>query len=107
MISRLKEFLKKYQIIRLIQRSWIAKTTGYPNWSKIIKKDKGDWEKILTSSKEGPRILIATSVGSHLSGIKLESLLGVALTLRGAEIHVLLCDSALPACLACDVTWYP
>ncbi|HEY5940302.1 MAG TPA: hypothetical protein VIT87_05740, partial [Gemmatimonadales bacterium] len=52
-------------------------------------------------------VLVATSVGSHIAGTSLESALAAALTLRGAQVDVLLCDTALPACLAADVTWYP
>jgi hypothetical protein len=37
----------------------------------------------------------------------LDSLLAVALSLRGARVHGLLCDRALPACLACEMTWWP
>jgi len=33
----------------------------------------------------------------------LESVLAVALQLRGAEVEFLLCDSALPACMACEI----
>jgi hypothetical protein len=50
--------------------------------------------------------LIATNVGSHLPATSLESVLAAALTLRGAEPEILLCDEVLPACLAADATWY-
>jgi hypothetical protein len=60
-----------------------------------------------TASGGRSKILLATSVGGHVAGTTLESLLGAALALRGAEIHVLLCDRLLPACLHCDVSWYP
>lgn len=36
----------------------------------------------------------------------MESLLGVALTLRGASADFLLCDGLLPACMMCEVNWY-
>lgn len=51
----------------------------------------------------GQRVLVATSVGGHLTGMTLESALAAALVLRGAEVETLLCDSALPACLECTV----
>ncbi|OGT05348.1 MAG: hypothetical protein A3F73_10555 [Gallionellales bacterium RIFCSPLOWO2_12_FULL_59_22] len=35
----------------------------------------------------------------------MESLLGVALTLRGAEVRFLLCDGVLPACQECEYLW--
>jgi hypothetical protein len=48
-------------------------------------------------------VLVATSIGGHLTGMTLESALAAALVLRGAEVETLLCDSALPACLECTV----
>lgn len=36
----------------------------------------------------------------------LESLLGVALSVRGAAVDFLLCDGALPACMMCEINWY-
>ena len=41
--------------------------------------------------------VIGTSVGGYLPGVHLESMLAVALTLRGAQVHLLLCDEFLPA----------
>jgi hypothetical protein len=35
----------------------------------------------------------------------MESLLGVSLTLRGAQVEYLLCDGVLPACMGCEF-WY-
>jgi hypothetical protein len=51
--------------------------------------------------------LIATGVGGHPHAVALESLLAVALTLRGAEAHLLLCDRLLPACELTETSWYP
>jgi hypothetical protein len=52
-------------------------------------------------------VLIATGVGGSPNAVTLESLLAVALTLRGAEVHVLLCDRLLPACELTETTWFP
>ena len=52
-------------------------------------------------------MLVASSIGAHMAANTLDSLLAVALTLRGARVHGLLCDRALPACLACEMTWWP
>lgn len=49
-------------------------------------------------SQTGPRVLHATSVGGHPIAPILDSLVGTALWLRGADPHFLLCDAALPAC---------
>lgn len=47
-------------------------------------------------------MLLATSLGGYWAGTAIESLLGAALTLRGAAVEVLLCDGLLPACQACE-----
>jgi hypothetical protein len=51
---------------------------------------------------EGKRVLLATSVGGHPLAPVLDSLVGVALWLRGAEPSFLLCDGALAACEMCS-----
>lgn len=99
--------LKRNRSIRLLHRAILARKGGYPDWRGLIGANRQQWDEAVAKAKSGPNILIATSVGSHLAGTTLESLLGIALTLRGARVHFLLCDSVLPACLACDVTWYP
>jgi len=87
----IKDFLKKR-----------FRVGPYPNWKSIIKKDEADWLKTLENSKNGTRILIATSVGSHRSSNITESALAVALTQRGADVHTLFCDKTLPACMQCQ-----
>lgn len=89
---------------RLVVRRMRART-GYPNWRAI--QQNGPRLPRIDPGSGSARVLIATSVGSHLPGTSLESVLAAALALRGAEPEVLLCDGILPACLACDVTWYP
>lgn len=53
------------------------------------------------------KVLIATSTGSNWPCSALESVLGIALTLRGADVRFLLCDGVLPACQECDLQWLP
>jgi hypothetical protein len=72
------------------------------NWSRIsapilVKPALGDTDK--------KRILIATSTGSNWPCSSFESLLGIALFLRGADVSFLLCDGVLPACQECDRQW--
>ena len=81
--------------------------TKQPLWTPLLKEDRDLWESARNQAKTGQKVLIATSVGSHLAGTMLESTLAVALTLRGADVHVLLCDAVLPACLACWSGVYP
>jgi hypothetical protein len=50
---------------------------------------------------------MATSIGSYAHAVSLESALAAALTFRGAEVHVLLCDGAMTACAECEASLYP
>lgn len=59
------------------------------------------WKSALKEAESGQKILIATCVGSHLAMASVESMIAAALTLRGADVHFLLCDGVLPACLGC------
>lgn len=71
---------------------------GDLGWSKILKNSD---EKIIKSANK--KILTATSFGGELSMPILESLVSAGLVVRGAEVHVLLCDG-LSACQLCDTT---
>lgn len=91
--------------VRLLYRRFRSRSSGYSQWDHLLKTEKLFWEKQLLDSKTGPNVLLATSLGAELPVIKLESLLGVALTLRKTNIHILLCDSVLPACQLSNI-WY-
>ncbi|MBK8870028.1 MAG: capsule biosynthesis protein [Elusimicrobia bacterium] len=85
--------------------SRIGKTENHlPDWSRTI-RDK-EWN-ILVHEEKGTRVVLATGVGGYLAGATVESLLGVALTLRGAYVEVLLCDGLLSACQNCDYRKFP
>ena len=71
----------------------------YPNWHKLLKTDAGLWANAVSRAGNGPAILIGTSAGGFIPGAIVESMLAVALTLRGARVHILLCDELLPACI--------
>lgn len=93
----IKEFFKKSQILKNLYRYYTLRSCQ-PSWKLLLRKDKNFWKSKLINSKKGPKVLIATSTGAYLPGTILESVLAVALTLRRANVHILLCDSALPAC---------
>lgn len=78
-----------------------------PDWRPILRQPEGEWQRARAAARGGPRVLIATVVGGHLPSTTLESLLAVALTLRGADVHLLVCDETLPACLRSHVTAVP
>ena len=69
-----------------------------PNWRRLRDRDSDTWDQAKLKAERGPKVLIATSVGAHIPSTTVESLLAVALTLRGADVHILLCDKILPAC---------
>jgi hypothetical protein len=77
-----------------------------PDWAALLASDPGLWEEAREKAKTGPRILIATSTGGHGAVTPLESLLAVALTLRGASVHFLLCDQFLPGCLQATINLF-
>ena len=92
---------------RLLRRQYHARRGAFPEWERILEQGKDLWEAAQTQTKDAPRVLISTAIGSYAHAVTLESALAVALRLRGAEPHVLLCDSALAACAECDASLYP
>ncbi|MBW4620682.1 MAG: capsule biosynthesis protein [Cyanosarcina radialis HA8281-LM2] len=106
----IKKWLKQqklfYSQVKLYQRRQRLKRDR-PNWDRIVQTNPTLWAAALEKAKNGSKILIATSIGGDIHSISVESLLAVALTLRGAEVHILLCDGILPACSWCDATFYP
>ncbi len=92
--------------VRLRQRRYRARRDALPDWRALLGDDWVRYVRARARARGGPRILVATSVGAHLPGAILESVLAVALGFRGAEVEVLLCDGVLPACLDCTYKWY-
>ncbi len=85
----------------------IARGGGHPDWRALIGDDWPRWQAALAAARAGDKVLIATGIGGHLGMTAMDSVLAVALTLRGAEVQVLLCDATLPACQVCEASWYP
>ncbi len=91
--------------LRLARVRRQARTDGHFDWSAVIAASGDRWRQARADAN-GPRVLIATDVGLHFGASRLDSLLAVGLTLRGARVDALLCDAALPACMIGDVSWY-
>ncbi|RIK34643.1 MAG: capsule biosynthesis protein [Chloroflexi bacterium] len=72
--------------------------TQVSDWGPIIQRDAHRWKQALRAAKAGPHILIGTGAGGSLPSTPVDTLLAVALTLRGARVDFLLCDRQLPAC---------
>jgi hypothetical protein len=99
----------RLKLLRAAQRAVQAIKPDFdqPDWRPILRNSAADWRRALDQARGGPRVLIPTAVGGHLPSTTLESLLAVALTLRGAAVQLLLCDEQLPACLRSHVTGVP
>lgn len=67
-------------------------------WTDIMRNQAGEWQERRRAAVDGARVLMATSLGGYDLGAMLESALAVALTMRGANVEILLCDQVLPAC---------
>jgi hypothetical protein len=91
------------RLAKLWKRAYRARTL-LPRWRELAEDALPEQT---TGDGGSRRVLLATNVGGFVPGTMIESLLGAALTLRGAECHALLCDSTLPACLACENGFYP
>ena len=69
------------------------------DWAAHMEREPVVWQAALARAKTGPKVLIATSIGGHAGLTPVESMLAVALTMRGANVHFLLCDEFLPGCM--------
>lgn len=68
-----------------------------PDWRRLLANEMDEWEAAKAAAT-GPRILVPTLVGGLAHAGVVESVLAVALTLRGARVAFVLCDGALDAC---------
>ncbi len=104
-----REVLKGWTSLRpfrLLHLEFRNKYLGLPRWRALKGAAGSEWIEAL-SNASGPKVLIASSIGAHMAANTLDSMLAVALSLRGARVQGLLCDRALPACLACEMAWWP
>ena len=98
LLIRIKEDFRTHRLLRLLRPYSAAR----PVWRKIV-----DLRSFVSPKKKAVRILVASSTGSHWAMSGFESVLAVALRLRGASVEALLCDGILPACQECDVRLFP
>jgi hypothetical protein len=92
--------------LRLARLGRKARSDGHTDWYSFVANSNGAW-KAAVERASGPRVLIATNTGINFAATRFDSLLAVALTLRGARVEFLLCNEALPACMSADQSWYP
>lgn len=103
----IRKFPALWRASRLVRRWYHARADAYPDWRQALAAQPGLWDSARHAAAGGPRILMATSIGSYAHASTLESALAAALTFRGADVHALLCDGALTACAECDASLYP
>lgn len=85
----------------------VAAANPLPDWGRILRRDSRAWSEARAHARAGPRVLIGTTLGGYSAGTIVESLLAVALTLRGANAQILLCDHVLPACQQAAISRVP
>jgi hypothetical protein len=105
--SLLRRFPVAWRATRLARRWYHARFDAYPDWPRILETNPGLWDSARQAAQGGPRVLMASAIGSYAHAITLESALAAALTLRGAEVHALLCDGTMTACAECEASLYP
>lgn len=88
----------------LLRRRRQLATSGYPAWRNIVAT--GGLPAPSSETPSAAKVLIATSIGSHLPAMQMETTLAAALRLRGAKVDALLCDALLPACQMCEPRFF-
>jgi hypothetical protein len=73
-----------------------------PDWEALLASKRSLWADARERAARGPKMLMATSVGGFSALTVVESVVAAALTLRGVDVHSLLCDRVLPACLRAE-----
>src|SRR5688572_27303391 len=104
---RLRAFVR-YRSAFVHARAWLfgrRLRRGLPPWPKVMAGERL-WREGPATEKPR-RVIVATSTGGHLAASSLDSALAVALSLRGADVEVLLCDAALPVCMLCESHIFP
>jgi len=105
--SVIRRFPRVWRATRLARRWYHARYDAYPDWSAVLGADPQLWHSARGAAQGGPRVLMATAIGSYAHAITLESAVAAALTFRGAEVHALLCDGSMTACAECEASLYP
>jgi hypothetical protein len=77
---------------------------GFPDWAALTAESEA-WKR-RRPGRRG-RVLIATNIGGHGPVSVTESVMAAALALRDAEVEIVLCDAALPACLQAEYAQTP
>lgn len=97
----MSSFAPQIRALKRVVRRVIPVQVDQPRWPELLGDDYPAFlARVAALPADAPRVLLAPSVG-HPTMTTLDSVLAVALTLRGARVDVLLCDEVLPACQNC------
>ena len=92
------------QVGDMFPGSSLDRDRGSVIWESILKRTDSSLVAALIHSGEhsgSPRVLFTSSIGRDWLTMSVDSLVAVAVQLRAASPHLLLCDGALPACTVC------
>ncbi|HEY1303480.1 MAG TPA: hypothetical protein VGF24_08035 [Vicinamibacterales bacterium] len=107
MMRGIRRFPHVWRATRLARRWYHARRGAYPDWVSLIAESPERWQSARIAAQGGPKVLMASAIGSYAHAVTLESALAAALTFRGIEVHALLCDGSMTACAECDASLYP
>jgi hypothetical protein len=96
LVSRFKSLATKSRLVRHAVLQYRMRT-GQPDWDHLV-KTPAYRDRLAAARGGGRNVLVGTSMGGFLLATQMDSMLALALTARGANVHMLLCDGALPAC---------
>ena len=77
-------------------------TDVVPDWNWLSKDTLWKQHLINVKNNHQKKVLICTMTGSNWACSSFESLLGIALSLKGVSVDFLLCDGSLPSCQECE-----
>jgi hypothetical protein len=77
------------------------------DWKKLLESNPELWQQALKNSAKSKKILTVTLGGgfSHRCIMTIDTLISMALTLRGAKVETLTCDHAVPICLKAEYAY--
>ena len=101
LVDQLKKNLLRSAWVRSRVRDYYT-STGHVDWKEYW----GNFRPEFPHAEPGRKVLFATGVGSNIPAVTLEGALSQAIALRCGEPFFLLCDHALPACMACQDNWH-
>jgi hypothetical protein len=102
LFESLRNLLKSNPSIRNLGRFYRSYRFGDLGWKRIINNNPSVWFNYINKTKT-KKVLVATSFGGELTMPILESLISASLSIRNADVQILLCDG-LSACQLCDTT---